>query len=430
MLKGDRLPDAATLTDRARDYSFPRLGQSLIDANARLIETAASRWPFDPAHLLAAARERTGMEDFGGNEFHEALSVLCRSAEEDLDLNALGRRNLYGQILDHLVQRLRFVDLWARKPEIFDEPIERPMFIVGLPRSGTTFLQQLLAQDPAMRVTPFWEELSPLPDHDPAIRPPQDQPLIDRAERNIEGLRQHAPGLLEMHQLNVMEPEEEIYLLGPCFASMVYEWTYILPQFAEWYARQDFTEGYRFFRKILQTLQWMRGGGRWLLKAPQHMEQVGPLMTVFPDALFIETLRDPVTAAVSNASLSAYGQRIRTDRPNPHAAGRSCMVIIERLVSKLLRDQPRGDPRFLPIHFSALMAEPMAAARAVYAAAGLTLTDEVANRMQSYVDANRKGGHAPNTYAAEDFAIDIGALRSRVAGYYERFGVTPDPRFT
>ena len=428
MLKASSL-DPAKLTPRAREYAFPEMPQALIETNQRLAPVARERWPFDPQHLLNAARERTGLDDFGGDEYREALDVLCQSAEQDLDLNAVGRRNLYGQMLDHLTQRLRFVDLWKRKPEILDEKIDRPLFIIGLPRSGTTFLQQLLACDDDMRVTPFWEELNPLPDHDAAIRPPDDAVLIERAAKNIDGLRQYAPGLLQMHQLVVDQPEEEIYLLGPAFASMVYEWVYILPTFAAWYAKQDFTEGYRFFKKVLQTLQWMRGGTRWLLKAPQHMEQIKPLMTVFPDGLFIETLRDPVTAAVSNASLSGYGQRIRSDHPNPHAAGHSNMIIIERLVTRLLQDHPDNDPRFVMIPFASLMKEPLAAAQQVYAAAGLTLSDATRARMQEYVDNNQKNRHGTNEYAPEDFDIDVGKLRSRIAGYYERFGVAPDPKF-
>lgn len=429
MLKGVTL-DLEKLTAKAREYAFPDVGDELKATNARLGPVAAERWPFNPDALIAAAQAKTGLADFGPDYFREALDMLCLSAEQDLDLNAVGRRNLWGQILDHLIQRLRLVDLWTRHPEILAEPIEQPIFIVGLPRSGTTFLQQLLAQDPAMRVTPFWEQLNPLPDHDAAIRPPDDAALIEKARRNIEGLRLHAPGLLDMHQLAVDQPEEEIYLLGPAFASMVYEWVYILPQFAAWYAKADHTKGYRFFRCILQALQWMRGGGRWLLKAPQHMEQIRPLMSAFPDALFVETLRDPVTAAISNASLSSYGQRIRTDHPNPHLAGQSNVTIIERLVTRLLADQPEDDERFLPIHFDRLLADPLNAARTVYQAAALPLSCAVESRMQGYVSANAQSGHSTHSYAAEDFAIDVPALRERIAGYYERFGVKPDMRFT
>lgn len=428
MLKNVEL-DSARLTERAREYAFPEVAQSLREANQRLAPVARQRWPFDSGALLAAAREKTGLDDFGDLSFRTALEVLCLSAEQDLDLNPVGRRNLHGQILDHLCQRLRFIDLWKRKPEILDEPIDRPLFIVGLPRSGTTFLQQLLAQDTTFRVTPFWEELHPLPDHDAAIRPPDDTPLIERGEKNVEGLRQHAPGLLAMHQLAADQPEEEIYLLAPGFSSMVYEWVYILPSYAEWYAQQDHTEGYRFFKRVLQTLQWLRGGERWLLKAPQHMEQLKPLLTVFPDGTFIETLRDPVTAAISNASLSGYGQRIRTDHPNPHAAGHSSAAIVERLVTGLLRDHPDDDPRFVLAPFDKLMADPIATVRDVYRAAGMTLGEDVLDKMHNFIAANRASRHSANEYTAADFDIDVPALRARLAGYYQRFGITPDPRF-
>lgn len=421
--------DPATLTERAREYAFPTMAQALIDANQRLAPVALERWPFDAEKLLTAARGKTGLDDFGDTRFRTALQVLCESAEEELDLNPVGRRNLHGQILDHLVQRLRFIDLWKRKPEILEEKIDRPLFIVGLPRSGTTFLQQLLAQDSTFRVTPFWEEMNPLPDHDAAIRPPDDAPLIERGVKNIEGLRQHAPGLLAMHQLAADQPEEEIYLLAPGFSSMVYEWVYILPRYAQWYSEQDHTEGYRFFKRVLQTLQWMRGGGRWLLKAPQHMEQLKPLLTVFPDGIFIETLRDPVTAAISNASLSGYGQRIRSDHPNPHTAGHSSAAIVERLVTKLLRDHPDNDPRFVLAPFAPLMADPLATVRNIYRAAGMELGDDVLEKMQAYIEDNRKNRHAANEYTAADFGIDVAAMRARIAGYYERFGIEPDPKF-
>lgn len=428
MLKGAAL-DAGMLTEAAREYAFPQMSEDLKATNARLAPVVEERWPFDPAALMASATKQTGLSDFGPDYFRPALDMICRSAREDLDLNPVGHRNLWFQIHDHLVQRLRFVDLWTRHPEILDEPVEQPIFIVGLPRSGTTFIHQLLSQDKAMRVVPFWEQIGPLPDHDPAIRPPDDVPMKDRARKNVEGLKVHTPGLLEMHQLAWDMPEEEIYLLGPAFASMVYEWVYIMPQYAAWYAAQDHTEGYRFFRQILQALQWMRGGGRWLLKAPQHMEQIGPLLRVFPDAIYVETLRDPVTAATSNASLSCYGQRIRTDRPNPLAAGESCMNIIDRLVNNLLRDQPEDDARFVAIHFAELMARPIDAAAQVYAAMGETMSAETRAAMAEYVRRNNEGHAGGRKYDPADFGIDVPGLRARIGGYYDRFGVAPDPRF-
>ncbi|MDF8334932.1 sulfotransferase family protein [Novosphingobium cyanobacteriorum] len=429
MLK-DRKVDPQALTEVGHALAFPELPEGLGASNERLRHVAEARWPFNPAHLLAAAREQTGLSDFGGDYFYEALDRLCHSAEQDLELSPVGRRNLYGQILDHLVQRLRFQDLWKRHPEILDEPIEAPIVIVGLPRSGTTFLQQLLAQHPGLRAVPFWENLAPLPQHDPAIRPPDDRPLIEQAERNVEGLRKFAPGLLALHQVAAEEPEEEIYLLGPGFASMVYEWVYILPSFARWYAAADHTKGYQHFRQVLQTLQWMRGGGRrWLLKAPQHMEQLGPLRSAFPDAVIVETLRDPLTAAASNANLCCYGQRLRTDAPDPFAAGEASAGIIERLVLSYLRDRPDGDPHFVSVPFADLMRDPLTLASHVLERAGLEVTDAVPNGMADYVARNNEKPREPVGYAPADFGIDVAALRRKLAPYYEKFGITPDPRF-
>lgn len=420
--------DHDRLTAVGRKLAFPELPQALVEANDRLRDTAAERWPFDPEGLMASACSATGLEDFGEDPFRESLTQLCASAETELDLSPVGRRNLHGQILDYLVQRLRFQDLWNRHPEILDEPITAPVIIVGLPRSGTTFLQQLLASDARFRPVPFWENLSPLPHHDPAIRPPEDGPLIEQAERNIEGLRRTAPGLLALHQLAAELPDEEIYLLGPGFASMVHEWVYILPAYARWFARQDQTPGYRHFRKVLQTLQWMRGGGRrWLLKAPQHMEQLKPLMTVFPDAVVVETLRDPLKSAASLANLCCYGQRLRTDRPDPFAAGEAAEAIIGRLVEAYVRDRPEHSPRFVPMPFAELMARPLELAERVLSAAGMEPTPQGRAAMQAYIEDNATRDRHPVDYGPGDFGIDMDRLGARLQGYYRRFGVTPDP---
>jgi hypothetical protein len=344
----------------------------------------------------------------------------------------VGQRNLYSQILDHLVQRLRFVDLWKRHPEILDEPIQAPLIIIGLPRSGTTFLQQLLACDTRLRAVPFWENLAPLPAHDPAIRPPNDAPLIEQAVRNVEGLRRTAPGLLALHQLGAEDPEEEIWLLGPAFASMAYEWVYILPSFARWYAAADHGPGYLFFRQILQTLQWMRGGGRrFLLKAPQHMEQLIPPLRAFPDAVLIETLRDPLTAAASLANLCCYGQRHRTDRPDPIATGQASEHIIGRLVRAYTRDRdlPAPGATFVGVPFDALMAAPLSEAENVLAVAGMPTSHDAREAMEAYVAANAAMPREPVDYEPEDFGIDIPRLRAELPCYYARFDVQPDPRF-
>lgn len=423
--------DAALLTPRARELAHPALPPALVETEAKFAPIARERWPLDPEHLLGKASEKTGLSDFGPDDFREALDRLCTSAEADIALSAIGRRNLYGQLLDILIQRLRFADLWKRHPEILDEPVSGPVIIVGLPRSGTTFLQQLLSLDPVFRSAPFWESLSPLPDHDPALRPPDDAPLIARARKNVDGLAINAPGLLALHQLDPMVAEEDIYLLGPGFATMAHEWVYILPSYAQWFAATDQTPGYLHFRKVIQTLQWLRGGRdqRWLLKCPQHMEQLGPLLTAFPDATIVETLRDPATACVSVTNLSTYGQRLRTNTPDPIGTGAAFTRIITRLVEAYVRDRPEKDARFAPVHFPSLMKEPMPAVEDVYAAAGLTLSPSVRAAMEAQIIANRaRPGHGGSDYAAEDFGIDIVALRVRLAPYYTRFGVSHDAR--
>ena len=161
-----------------------------------------------------------------------------------------------------------------------------------------------------------------------------------------------------MHELLVEEPDEDIFLLLYAFASLQFEWGCRVPAYSRWYRGADHTEGYRYFRKVLQTLQWLRGGTRWVLKAPQHLEQLEPLLEVFPDATLVQTHRDPVPAVLSLSSLTSHGARRYFAHPNPHAIGADIASIVERLLTKAVEDRPEGDPRFVDIRFRRLPGRP------------------------------------------------------------------------
>lgn len=424
MLRHVPLPPADQLTGGARSFAFPELTDAAREAIAAAGPRAATL-SIDPETLKAAARERTGLSDFGDAPLDEPLAHLCRSLNEELELHALGQTYLYDQLVGLLATRLRLEDLWRRHPEILELPVERPIIIIGLPRSGTTILHRLLARDPGKRSAPFWEQVLPLPLSDPTQPIPQPDARIGVMERTVETLYTMAPEMRHMHEVLVHEPDEDISQLMYTFSSLQFEWSYRVPGYSRWYRQADHSEGYRYFRRVLQTAQWLRGGERWVLKAPQHLEQLGPLLAAFPDATLVQTHRDPVDAIISLSSLTTYGCRRYFDHPNPHATGAHIASIVERLLRKGVDDRPADDPRFVDIQFSDFIADPISVVRRIYAAAGDPLTSEAEAAMSEWIAANRQGKHGAHKPDAADFGLDRDDLARRLAFYSDRFLAKP-----
>jgi hypothetical protein len=419
MLKSAPLP--ADLTDRARWYANPDLSDA-ARAEITAAEPRAATLTIDPPSLMAAARERTGLTDFGHAPLLEPLTALCASLNDELEFHALGKTYLYDQLVGLLATRLRLEDLWAKNPEILDVGVERPIIIIGLPRSGTTILHRLLSRDPAKRSAPFWEQVMPLPVGDPDMR----RDIITGVVATLDTM---APEMKAMHEVLVDEPDEDITQLVYAFASLQFEWSYRVPAYSAWYTQADHTEGYRYFKRVLQTLQWLRGGERWVLKAPQHLEQIKPLLAVFPDATLVQTHRDPVPAIISLASLTTYGVRRYFANPNPHAVGSSIAGVVERLLRGGVDDRPKDDPRFVDVLFGDFLADPIGVVRQIYTASGDELSPDAEAAMKAWIADNRQEKHGGHSYVAEDFGLDTDDLRRRVAFYQERFGVPTDKRF-
>lgn len=432
MLKGVPVPPRSSLTERAAQFAYP--AQPTAGQGGSGSDASAEAWPLSPRSLMDKATEQTGLSDFGDEPFHEPLRVLCESLEQEMLLSQAGRQSAHRRLLGILVTRLRLQALWKRRPEILELEVPSPWFIVGLPRSGTTFLHRLLAQDPALRSAPFWEILNPLPlgNNDteivPAaeVPPPQPDPRIALAEQALSSLHRVAPELVRMHEMQAEAPDEELGLLALGFCSMGFEFSFTVPSYVRYYASQDHEAGYRYFRRVLQTLQWLRGGSRWVLKAPSHMEQLKPLLAVFPDATVIQTHRDAVTATVSLASLTCYGVRAYFDHPNPLVMGRSLSGAVERLLRGIDRDRAVGDPRFVDVQFAALMADPITMVRSIYSAAGRKLTAAAEQAMRGWMASNPRAKHGAHEYSAEDFGIDEGERRKALRFYHERFNVPTD----
>jgi len=422
MLKNIPVPPRSALTARAASFAYPLLP----DEPPAAVPDLAAQWPLDPQSLMDKARRLTGLDDFGAEPMREPLGVLCDSLDIEMMLSAAGRISAHKRLLGILVTRLRLEALWKRRPEILALPIESPWFVVGLPRSGTTLLHRLLAQDPALRSAPFWELLNPLPAGDIEAAQPDPDPRIALAEEALGALHRVAPELVQMHEMEAEAPDEELSLLALGFCSMGFEFSFTVPSYVRYYEQQDHTAGYRYFKRVLQTLQWLRGGRHWVLKAPSHMEQLRPLLAVFPDARIIQTHRDAVTATVSLVSLTCYGVRNYFAHPNPLVMGRSLSNAVERLLRGIDRDRAPDDPRFVDVQFGEMMTDPIAMVRKIYASAGRELAPQAEQTMRAWLAAHRRAKHGVHEYAAIDFGIDPGERHRALRFYHERFGVPLD----
>ena len=411
----------------ARNAGRYRLPLILRCANW-LLEPARSRlWPIDSADLRRRAVDHTGLSAFDDlAPLDEPLEILCGSLNQEVDLSALGRLLIRKQLIQFMCWRLWLSELTARRPELFAEPIAAPLFVAGMPRSGTTFLHRTIARDPAWYSMPNWEAANPFPVAG-ASRVSGPDPRVRAGARVQRLLRRAFPGVYELHDDGNDEPAEEGILLAVGHASTNFGFGHF-PTYTQWYTRTDHTGGYRLFQQFLQMMQANRSaGGRWLLKCPSHLEMLRPLLTVFNDAKVVLTHRDPISSIVSLAALDyfSFGSLIR--RPNPHWFGRLSAEFMERALRSMVqyRDSEDGianHERFVDVAFAELVGDPIGAVRRISLAAGHEPDGAAVAAMRAY--AERPGGHSSNNrFTLEDFGLDEMELRERFTFYYERFDV-------
>ncbi|MEV5127249.1 sulfotransferase [Streptomyces decoyicus] len=429
MLTHVPLPQRQELTSRGIHLAHPRLPWPLRVMNGLLGPVAPRLWPLEPDVLKRKAAARAKVPAAASDSaFEEPLALLCRSLTKEVRLSANGRFLLHGQLVKNLSNRLRLAELAERCPEIFETPVPEPLFITGAPRTGTTFLQRLIARDQRSRSLPLWESTHPLPDGDLTAARKDPDPRIKASRVEVGMTNRILPEQAAMHELVHDEAEEDNLLLSLSHCSPMYEDIGLVPAYTRWYTTADHAEGYRYFKRILQFLQWSRpAGDRWVLKSPGHTEMLVPLFGAFEDATVVHTHRDPVTSVISFSNMAAYGARVYFDHPNPHLIGKFAADIIERSLRASLRDRAGHEHQVVDVFFRPLVEDPIREIRRVYEVAGRELDDVTEKAMREYATAekHRSGRHR---YAAEDFALNVSELRERFAFYYDRFDVPKEKR--
>jgi hypothetical protein len=367
--------------------------------------------------LMRTARERTGLSDFGDDSFVEGLRRLVRSLRTEATLSGLGEAALPEILTNHLCQRLQVEDWYRSHPEIDDEPIEPPLIGRGLPRTGSTALSILLAEDPAARSLRRWEAGSPCPPPSTVDGP---DPRVAEARARFEMNQQLAPRLAALVPASPTGPDECHDLMALDFRSHGFQGFAHVPSYSEWLLHGDLTTTYAYERKVLKLLQW--GGPRrpWRLKCPSHMLWLDALDAAFPDARFVMTHRDPSEVMVSVADLYAEVHRLfsaEVDLPYLGALNvEHWTVAMDRVLG--FREQ-HGDDRFFDVDFRTVQQDPIGEVRRLYDWLDEPVSDEFETGMRLWWDAHAQGREENTHPDAADFGLDLDEVRHAFDAYLD-----------
>jgi hypothetical protein len=371
--------------------------------------------------LMAQARDETGLDDFGPPSFRVGFERYLQSLAEDAKLTDAALAGVLATQRRRLVNRLRIEAWYAQHPEIADVPVEGPVSITGIPRSGTTALADMMSLDPQFRPLRGWEQAAPCP---PPI-------LADEAidPRRIEALRSHETMLAEraeamaVHIYEVDATTEDADLLG--IDGRTQGAPVPVTGYHVWWREQSMRDTYRYHQRVAQLLQSRRPPNYWLFKAPHMSFHLEDFVAAYPDARFVMTHRDPVKAVPSWASLVTSlfppGARETTDM---HAYGRHLAEHLAYGTRRSIEARATlGDDRFLDIHHHEFAADAMGTIERVYTWLGRTLNDDVRSAMATWSEANKVGAHGVHRYTLEQFGLDAATIRAQFAEYTNHFGV-------
>jgi Sulfotransferase family len=370
--------------------------------------------------LIAQARDKTGLTDFGPDTFHEGVVALVEGAEAAKSLNELGVAVLHDQVVGFLSTRLSVEDWYRRHPEIDEQEITAPLFGLGLPRTGSTALSCLLAEDPRARSLLTWESGAPTPPPEPATY--ETDPRIAEAAVRISFLDQMAPHFKVMLPTSPTGPTECLEILALDFRSAVFAALGDNPGYEDWLETCDMLSAYEYHKRVLKLLQWKFPPKPWRLKTPAHMQAINSLVEVYPDAQFVMTHRDIAQVIPSLVSLLDACSEMLRERPLPANFASRQAAYWERGLRTTLAYRDSGEEhRFYDLGFAELRPDPMPAMARFYDWLDIELTEEVASRMRAWWEANPADKHGVHTYRPEDYGIDLDQVREQFAFYNDRF---------
>jgi Sulfotransferase family len=372
--------------------------------------------------LHEAARRAAGADDFGEPSYLEGFRVLLDAYDRESRLTEVGRTMIEAQLRGILENRLAVQRFWNGNPAILRSEIRRPIFVLGLARTGTTALHHLLSQDPRMQVLEYWLAAAPSP------RPPralwEADPRYQRAVQEIAWMYQTDPSLKAVHLMTADGPDECRHLFLQSFTDDTFDCNSTIPSYTEWYGRQDMLATYRRHRDVLKLIGSTAPERRWLLKYPLHIGNLRALLAVYPDACIVQTHRDPGQVMPSMCSLVAGWRALYEHDVDRRAVGRWLLELwATRLHRGLVVRREHDSRQFFDLHLREILADPVGAARRIYDHFGVAMTPAAEHGFYAWKEANPRGKYGQHRYRAEDFGLSDDLIAARFGPYMEHFGI-------
>ena len=379
----------------------------------------------DGDRLVAQVIDMAGLDDLGEPTWREGFDRLLVALRGEARLTELGVMVVASELLAYLQSRLCVVAEHRAHPENAQRDVTPPIVVIGQARTGTTILFDLLAQDPAHRAPLSWEVDRPCPP--PATATYETDPRIAEVQAQIDQSETLIPGFLAMHPIGARMGQECVRIFGSEFRSLIFATQYRVPSYGAWLLHEaDMAPAYRWHRRYLQHLQSRHPGERWVLKSPAHLWSLGALMAEYPDALLVQTHRDPLKVIASVSSLQGTLRKLAAEEaPIPEIAEEWAGYILlgnDRSVDAR-EDGTVPAGRVVDIQFAAFMADPFATIHEIYDRLGVELTSEAEARMRAYLSDNPADKHGTHRYAFSDTGLDPGETRERARRYQEYFDV-------
>jgi hypothetical protein len=403
------------------DQSRPLLPVRLLNGWGALLERSRiPRTPLRAADLIDTAKRRCNLENFGPGDFFDALSRLLESCHREARLNLIGKLALRSDLLRALSSRLFMERDRQLYPEIAQQEIRQPLFIVGLPRSGTTLLHILLAADPEHRAPLTWEVMTPSP---PTCD--DEKRRIQRAKQSCDCLNWLAPTFRHVHAVGAELPQECVGLMTPSFLSDQFDTMYYVPSYRTWFLRKDLLPAYEYHRRFLQHLQFRRSARRWVLKAPAHMFSLPTLLSVYPDARFVQTHRAPIEAMASVSSLITILRRVFSNAVDPVVVCSEAIDYWSETLDRFLEQRDRlAAGRICDLHHSEIRRDPLTAIRRIYEYFGWSLSREAEQRMRTVLKKQPWQQNGSHRYNLSQFGLRSAEDGAPFAAYCGRFGLS------
>lgn len=365
--------------------------------------------------LLDEARRKTGLSDFGDDGFRAPFAVLLETYDRAMNLTPRGKKSQRRRLLTLLVNRLRVIDALRRHPEVRSRPIRRPLFLTGLPRTGTSALFNLLAADASARPLLLWEGNHPDPLPEPKAG--EEDPRLVALRESLARAMAANPGFAAIHDARADKPEECVQLLAHSMAFVQLGVEPLFSPYRECFLGQDFGPMYDLYADMLRLLDWQRPGERWLLKTPAHLFALDHLLRLFPDATIVVTHRDPRECIPSYCSMM-YALLDDAEGVDKTQLGPVVLDYLAISMERAMEARARlPAERFVDVRYTDFLADPVGTSARIHRAADLPFDGAVEAAMRAHVAAHPQNKHGKHTYGLEEYGLDEAALRDRLAAY-------------